>query len=314
MNFYPRPPRGGRQNQCCGLPGLQLFLSTPSARRATQQRTGRCPGVGISIHALREEGDNLHDAAKGQFNWIFLSTPSARRATPALYDPANCGIFLSTPSARRATYVPRPRCPTFSHFYPRPPRGGRPIDDRWLAAQLRFLSTPSARRATTAFPKWVRIFCNFYPRPPRGGRRSCASQRVCQHGFLSTPSARRATRNAIADVLLCFLISIHALREEGDIQDYTEAPQTLAISIHALREEGDLPFPKFDVFASNISIHALREEGDFIFLSSSVLKSLFLSTPSARRATPCFLRTRQCACISIHALREEGDSYTVLQW
>ena len=58
VDFYPRPPRGGRHGyeeqtsydkiflstpsarratQCCGLPGLQLnqFLSTPSARRAT---------------------------------------------------------------------------------------------------------------------------------------------------------------------------------------------------------------------------------------------------------------------------------------
>ena len=35
---------------------------------------------------------------------------------------------------------------------------------------------------------------------------------------------------------------------------------------------------------------------------------VFLSTPSARRATSCLLRAWQCACISIHALREEGDS------
>ena len=35
---------------------------------------------------------------------------------------------------------------------------------------------------------------------------------------------------------------------------------------------------------------------------------LFLSTPSARRATSRFLRTWQRACISIHALREEGDT------
>ena len=34
-----------------------LFLSTPSARRATRVITGRMPGREISIHALREEGD-----------------------------------------------------------------------------------------------------------------------------------------------------------------------------------------------------------------------------------------------------------------
>ena len=35
----------------------------------------------------------------------------------------------------------------------------------------------------------------------------------------------------------------------------------------------------------NISIHALREEGDLMMLCSSVSAILFLSTPSARRAT-----------------------------
>ena len=34
------------------------------------------------------------------------------------------------------------------NFYPRPPRGGRPISMSFAKAFLRFLSTPSARRAT----------------------------------------------------------------------------------------------------------------------------------------------------------------------
>ena len=34
-----------------------LFLSTPSARRATQHRSGQAAAERISIHALREEGD-----------------------------------------------------------------------------------------------------------------------------------------------------------------------------------------------------------------------------------------------------------------
>ena len=36
---------------------LVRFLSTPSARRATQLRPERFLGSNISIHALREEGD-----------------------------------------------------------------------------------------------------------------------------------------------------------------------------------------------------------------------------------------------------------------
>ena len=79
--------------------------------------------------------------------------------------------------------------------------------------------------------------------------------------FLSTPSARRAT-----------------LRLDQTIDQQ-------AISIHALREEGDfhLNFCCFCFFA--ISIHALREEGDPIFFALFGGWKLFLSTPSARRAT-----------------------------
>ena len=57
----------------------------------------------------------------------------------------------------------------------------------------------------------------------------------------------------------------------------------------------------------NISIHALREEGDLMMLCSSVSAILFLSTPSARRATHPAPAEKLPAFISIHALREEGD-------
>ena len=102
---------------------------------------------------------------------------------------------------------------------------------------FRFLSTPSARRATAASKSAGSALFNFYPRPPRGGRRVRPERQEGNAIFLSTPSARRATalehkrRQA-------GMISIHALREEGDhsglLDDHNES-----ISIHALREEGD---------------------------------------------------------------------------
>ena len=78
--FYPRPPRGGRQQTFPLTTTTVQFLSTPSARRATTQtresagstknfyprpprggRRGRSDlrlhRTHISIHALREEGD-----------------------------------------------------------------------------------------------------------------------------------------------------------------------------------------------------------------------------------------------------------------
>ena len=79
----------------------------------------------------------------------------------------------------------------------------------------KFLSTPSARRATISGAEHRAHGTDFYPRPPRGGR----------------PQERllHSTRK---------YISIHALREEGDLSAsyyYTFSK----ISIHALREEGD---------------------------------------------------------------------------
>ena len=100
-------------------------------------------------------------------------------------------------------------------FYPRPPRGGRLFCVPRSCASMTFLSTPSARRATSRQDRRIALLEDFYPRPPRGGR---LSGRVSPSGsliFLSTPSARRATsRRQVLSHLR--LISIHALREEGD--------------------------------------------------------------------------------------------------
>ena len=233
------------------------FLSTPSARRATNvspnlryfyprpPRGGRpqapalqCAAVSISIHALREEGD--------------LWSPSS--SLPRWY------------------------------FYPRPPRGGRrwrlfgpqhkhPISIHALREEgdcswkrnirhiQRFLSTPSARRAT---PRLYRSTANtgyFYPRPPRGGRRI-----------------------EVGNNFLPILISIHALREEGDAIPVASASghSTFLSTPSARRATSAFLFP-CDVLS--ISIHALREEGDGGSGAALPDGGQFLSTPSARRAT-----------------------------
>ena len=56
------------------------------------------------------------------------------------------------------------------------------------------------------------------------------------------------------------------------------------ISIHALREEGDAKYLG-NGSRYTISIHALREEGDTQLADTIVAAYQFLSTPSARRAT-----------------------------
>ena len=56
--------------------------------------------------------------------------------------------------------------------------------------------------------------------------------------FLSTPSARRATVRRLFFIGHT-VISIHALREEGDLAGLRFSRVSTRISIHALREEGD---------------------------------------------------------------------------
>ena len=82
---------------------LGVFLSTPSARRATPTAVCDERSQTISIHALREEGDGCHQFSPPR-DTLFLSTPSVRRAT--VFQNSSLQrqfVFLSTPSARRAT-------------------------------------------------------------------------------------------------------------------------------------------------------------------------------------------------------------------
>ena len=66
------------------------------------------------------------------------------------------------------------------------------------------------------------------------------SSKTCSlaYGFLSTPSGWRATTHTRICIGNKFIISIHALRVEGDRMPLEEA-KVKYISIHALRVEGD---------------------------------------------------------------------------
>ena len=123
--FYPRPPRGGRQLVFVELGGVFPFLSTPSARRATEHM-GRTEGNGqISIHALREEGDRLQRIQRHRRFSISIHALREEGDCTAEQLALKAMQFLSTPSARRATYRSIRRNSYEKNFYPRPPRGGR---------------------------------------------------------------------------------------------------------------------------------------------------------------------------------------------
>ena len=171
---------------------------------------------------------------------------------------------------------------------------------------------------------------HFYPRPPRGGRLLLSIRPEWCKNFYPRPP-RGGRLQLVFGVLDALIISIHALREEGDDpqrqqlllrQDFYPRPP------RGGRLRSDLTEDE----AKIISIHALREEGDKELLRTVGNDKIFLSTPSARRATPLAHRAQAAAAdfyprpprggrpgallifnqfqaISIHALREEGDCW-----
>ena len=215
-HFYPRPPRGGRHTSCSIGYVTSIFLSTPSARRATG-RPGRpiSPG-GISIHALREEGDMVHHhhprrgfyfyprpPRGGRLNYNAVNYDEVVISIHALREEGdmrkqrqreNISLFLSTPSARRAT------AGVFNAMY----------------TGAEFLSTPSARRATHTSDNTLWSTLHFYPRPPRGGRQRFLTTLVVNLDFYPRPP-RGGRLYKPASAFICIKISIHALREEGDL-------------------------------------------------------------------------------------------------
>ena len=214
----------------------------------------------------------------------------------------------------------------WSHFYPRPPRGGRPtFSQKWKPPQMISihalreegdrLRCRLRRPAQDFYPRPPRggrrrsrpvhpCRRDFYPRPPRGGRPPCARRLPSNRNFYPRPPrGGRPQRRMTTDTPDGFLSTPSARRAtpaEG------RAYLVHVISIHALREEGD-----------NVILLSGTPTADFYprpprggrppMLRPCTARERFLSTPSARRAT-CLQRVPYPhRGISIHALREEGD-------
>ena len=190
-DFYPRPPRGGRPTLWLLEPFFTEFLSTPSARRATgwslmpssesfnfyprPPRGGRQADLPpdhyhrtISIHALREEGD------------------------PSVFNSAGFQLISIHALREEGDRKPLTERSEVNDFYPRPPRGGRPLSCMTFFWPFDFYPRPP-RGGRPPFPAPLSCGQNFYPRPPRGGRPALCTVRDELEEFLSTPSARRAT-------------------------------------------------------------------------------------------------------------------------
>ena len=126
----------------------EIFLSTPSVRRATPSRIRQRCHRSISIHALRAEGDTNRNPKGEERQHFYPRPPCGGRPIREL----GIQVFLD--------FYPRPpcggrRCKAWPNtlrtwnFYPRPPCGGR-----------------------RAFRPGKRRPGDFYPRPPCGGRQA----------------------------------------------------------------------------------------------------------------------------------------------
>ena len=124
MNFYPRPPRGGRHATRFPVRGVMIFLSTPSARRATQAHQAEHKGQSISIHALREEGDRRQRYICHSRSDFYPRPPRGGRQI-TLGDLV-FALRISIHALREeGDHWRRGKKPNQRYFYPRPPRGGR---------------------------------------------------------------------------------------------------------------------------------------------------------------------------------------------
>ena len=149
VDFYPRPPCGGRRRPSRNTGRPPPFLSTSPLRGTTD--FGGCIHAErlISIH-VPLAGDDLRlrydvfDSAVISIH-VPLAGDDSKEFTA---DDWRAAQFLSTSPLRGTTSSPGTLILHLVNFYPRPPCGGRPLVD------LHLFQIPY-----------------FYPRPPCGGRR-----------------------------------------------------------------------------------------------------------------------------------------------
>ena len=147
---------------------------------------------GISIHALRVEGDTF-DIPRYVKASLFLSTPSGWRATVVLVAlfPRCFNFYPRPPGGGRPFCISKDIC--VYNFYPRPPGGGRLSHSMFprtaetisihalrvegdkiapFVKHLHYISIHALRVEgdKSIFDRLRRRIRNFYPRPPGGGR------------------------------------------------------------------------------------------------------------------------------------------------
>ena len=147
-DFNPRPPRGGRQLRHKGGLGL-IEISIHALREESDDlpQGEQAAAMGISIHALREEGDFGKAVTISAPVNISIHALRGESDRNKLAVASGYTLFQSTPSARRAT--------SMRH--------------RWCNRYM--ISIHALREEGDVDRAAANTICDdFNPRPPRGGR------------------------------------------------------------------------------------------------------------------------------------------------
>ena len=175
-----------------------------------------------------------------------------------------------------------PLCHEVHNFYPRPPRGGRPTSISVAFAFLRFLSTPSARRATGKVRRENRPLRNFYPRPPRGGRRQCIRSKTFPQHFYPRPPRGGRPSIAAARSRHCYFYP-RPPRGGRQLPEYKTPPLDSFLSTPSARRA---TWRRCCIRLLGSNFYPRPPRGGRQRSCISLVRApIFLSTPSARRAT-----------------------------
>ena len=190
------------------------FLSTLPARGATWELSDRERQiVAISIHAPREGSDlfpaffhriadiSIHAPREGSDRGlqagnvqtqISIHAPREGSDRSSHWGPRSSMISIHAPR-EGSDMVRRQRRRAGQHFYPRSPRGERPLHSRLQRRPFRFLSTLPARGATTGGCRPEMSRRRFLSTLPARGATWRARKNRSSTAFLSTLPARGAT-------------------------------------------------------------------------------------------------------------------------
>ena len=176
-------------------------------------------------------------------NQVFQSTPFVRRETSQVSVFRTADAFQSTPFVRRETPALFRGWKAKRYFNPLPSWEGRPavgLMELWVdhfnplpswegrhhsvntSLNLSCISIHSLReKGDRSYPIIIPAVSYFNPLPSWEGRRGNIPVVFAFELFQSTPFVRRETLHAYHMRINCIIISIHSLREKGDLGQYT---------------------------------------------------------------------------------------------